>query len=132
LFIDGTLKELNEDTIDCDDKAINSFRFDAGEKRFNYKCATGAGGPVNSGHQEYTAWTRGADKGLNYLDRHFLKCPEHEFITHFDEEVKNNDIRFNYQCKKWSAYNYQCRDKSTEWTARGEDTTLIYLDRHNI
>jgi hypothetical protein len=142
LFTDGSLEELDGSTIDCGSKAVNQFQLKVIrhpdyywyiDTQFNYKCAAGDKGPVDGGHQEYTAWTRGVDKGLNYLDRHFLKCPEHEFITHFDEEVKNNDIRFNYRCKKWSpAHDYQCHDKSTEWNPRGLDDTLIFLDRHNV
>jgi hypothetical protein len=138
LFTDGSLMELDTYTgsVYCDSKALNSFHFDARSMRFIYTCSKGDVGPDNGngGHRDYTAWTRGADKGLNYLDRHFIKCPEHEFITFFNEERHGvYDIRFEYGCEKWSpAHDYQCHDKSTEWNIRGSDNTLIYLDRHNV
>lgn len=101
LFIDGALKELDDDTIHCGSRAVNQFLFDAGDKRMKYKCATGEGGSLEGGHLEYTAWTKGADKGTNYLDKHFFECPTHEFLTFFDEQVKGDEIRFQYECKKW-------------------------------
>jgi hypothetical protein len=134
LFSDGHLEALKDDFMNCHygGNVLNSFHFDAGLKRFNYKCATAAEEPIDS-KMHYTSYSRGADKGLNYLDRHFVNCPNNGLLRYVDLRVRGNEIRFRYLCEQYSpTLDYQCHDRSTRWDFRGEDDTLIYLDCQNI
>ena len=97
--------------------------------RYNYSCCKFKD-HVCSKVAKSTLWDEDGDGLVLYIDRHLIFCGNFSFISSFQLERMNSQIRYSYTCcelfdRKWQSLT-QCFDKSTAYVPNNERSIFTW------